>query len=347
MFRIGAIMVNWWESNEADRIKNVYSKYSISDFWNWWDNDSRSWMEVRIKDFEIVKATANRLLLPYSASGVYVKDSQDLKNVIAAVREKATIWVGINPRKSNWNKWGKKQLGGGLVNIQSVNFLFIDIDRIIKKGPATNEELKNANILADKILERLGQQGWNKDYCKICSGNGVQLLIRLDYPIKIPNMEFDMERKEFKNTDEFDNFTNIFRGKIGKQLVTFSNRYTKELGVTLDKACFNLACVGALPVTKNYKYDNFTWRGIVELANKKENIGLTDYIMGGITSQGKINIFSSRKKVDVEDRLIAGKLREHPLVKFMLQPLPAGSRNNKLFFSFKCILRDKIGRAHV
>lgn len=229
-------MANWYELDEPGRVKEFYSKYSILDFWNWWDNDSKSWMEVRIKDFEVVKETASKLMLPFSASGVYVRESQDLKNVIATVREKATIWFGINPRKANWNKWGKKQLGGGLVNIQSVNFLFIDVDRIVKKSPANNEELKNANELADKILARLGQEGWNKDYCKICSGNGVQLLIRLDYPIKMPVVEFSIDKKEYKANEEFDNFTNIFRGKIGKQLVIFSNRYTKELGVNLDKA---------------------------------------------------------------------------------------------------------------
>lgn len=333
-------MVKWYDLSEKERISQIFSKFSIKDFYDWWSDESNSYMEVRIKDFNLIKEVASKQNLYYSASGVYVRSGEQLKNVIAAVRDKATCWVGINPRKSNWNRWGKKQLGGSLVNVQSVNFLFIDIDRIKKLGPATNEELKHANDLADKILERLGTQQWNKNYCKVCSGNGCQLWIKLDFPIKLPSMEFDIERKEFKNTDEFDNFTNIIRGKIGKQLITFSNRYTKELGVTLDRACFNLAGVGALPVTKNFKYDGYTWRGIIEIKKEGDNIGLTDYIMGGITSQGKQNVFSSRKKVDVEDRLIAGKLREHPLVKFMLQPLPAGSRNNKLWFSFKCILRD-------
>jgi hypothetical protein len=140
----------------------------------------------------------------------------------------------------------------------------------------------------------------------------------------MPEVEFDLVTKEYKYSEEYDQHINLLRAKIGKQLTGFSNRFSGELGVSLDKACFNIAGVGSLPVTKNYKYDSFTWRGIIEMKKEAPNIGLTDYILGGVSMSGKSNVFIKPQKPDNEDKLVAGKLREHPLVKFMLQALPPG-----------------------
>ena len=333
-------MTEWWELSEEARIKEFYSKYTISDFFNWWSGNSNELMEVRIKDYPLIKEVAEKLSIGYGISGVYVNNGDDLRRVIALVRDKATVWCGINPRKYNWGKFGKKNLAGDMHHVKSINFLFIDIDRIIKLTQAANNELHNANILADKILEKLGQHGFANNYCKICSGNGVQLLIKLDYAIKMPEVEYDLTTKTYKPSFEFEQHTSLIKAKIGKQLLNFSNRFKEELGVTLDRACFNIAGVGALPATKNYKYGGYTWRGIVEIKADGENIGLTDYIMQGTEAVIKENIFAKPKKISNVDMLIKGKLREHPLVKFMLQKLPPGEPNNKLFFSFKCLVRD-------
>jgi hypothetical protein len=341
--------MEWYELTEEERIKQVYTKYSIADFFNWWSSSSPQWMEVRIKDYEIIKEMSEKLGLPYSPSGLFVNNSNDLKRIINEIRlrekkgQNITCWYGVNPRKLNYNKFGKKTLGGLLVNVQSINFLFIDIDRLVKLAPATSIELSNADKFATEILNVLGREGWNKNYCKICSGNGVQLLCKLDYPMRMPNVLFNKEKSEYTSNDEFDNYVSMLRNKIGKQLLRFSmsGKFT-ELGVTVDKASFNLAGVCALPVTKNYKYDGYTWRGIIELKAEGENVGLTDYIAGGLTpTEGKANVFSKSKLPRFEDKLIAGKLRDNSLIRLMLDnDLPFGAINNKPWFQLKCLIRD-------
>lgn len=330
--------MEWYEFSESDRIKEVYAKYTIADFFDWWSSNKNKWMEVRIKNIQIIKDVSKALELPHSPSGVYVNNSYDLKKVIAFVREKATCWMGVNPRKKNYNKWGNISLGGRLINIESIDFLLIDIDRTIKNGPATKDELKNADILANLIIDKLSKQNWANNYCKICSGNGVQLLIKLDIPIVMPTLIFDNKTKTYDINRQFEQYCSLLRDGIGKQLKKFSEKYIKELSVDVDKAGFNIASVSALPVTKNYKYKGFTWRGVIEIVDKGKNDGLTDYIM----QYKKENLpeVISIKMPNINDKLIAGKLRDHPLVKFMLQKLPTGERNNKLWFQLKCLIRD-------
>ncbi len=174
----------WYECSEAEKVSNYYSKYSISTFWDWWSNKESKVMEVRIQDYELIKIVANKFNLQWSSSGVYVQNANDLKQVIGFVRDKATVWFGIQPRKKNWNKWGSKGYNSGPrggssdVNIDELAFVMIDIDRRIKKGCATSNDLKQANKLADEILERLGKENWNKGYVKIVSGHGLQLIIK-------------------------------------------------------------------------------------------------------------------------------------------------------------------------
>ena len=331
-------MMEWYLMSESERIKSIYSKYNISDFFNWWSNNQSKWMEVRIKNFELVKEVAKKYNLPYSASGVYINSGELLKAVIAYTRDKATVWMGVNPRKWNYTKFGKKGLGGSLAHIDSISFLFIDIDRKQKIGPATADELKNVDTLAEIILSKLKEYSFANDYCKLCSGNGCQILCRLDYPISVPNREFDKRTNTYIDNEEFEDCVGLLRAKIGKELLKLSKKYEDELGVSIDKASFNLAGVCGLTSTKNYKYDGFTWRGILELVKNGENIGLTDYIIN--IKKDKKFIFVQPREAKNIDRLIPGKLREHPLVRFMLQSLPVGDRNNRLWFSLKLLLRD-------
>ena len=111
----------WYEYDENERVKNVYGKTTLQ------DNQSKV-MEIRIKDFLLAKQIANKLNLPYSASGVYVDNVEQLKYVLKLAREKVTMWFGINPKKKNINKWGKKSYGGKDINVNEIGFIFIDID---------------------------------------------------------------------------------------------------------------------------------------------------------------------------------------------------------------------------
>lgn len=335
-------VMKWYELNEEDKIKNVYSKYKIKDFWDWWSNGEQKVMEVRIKDFALIKQVANKYELPYSASGVYVWNDILLKNVIAIIRDKATVWFGINPRKRNWNKYGKKSFGGTDYNISEINYIFIDIDRVDTSKPAEKEELKNCDDLANKILERLGTQGWNKNYIKICSGHGVQLLIKLDIPIKLPVVNFDNKDKIYENNEEFNNVKRLLTDGIGKQIKKFTNKFRDELQANMDSSAFFIGKVGALPCTKNVKFGTQRWRGIVEMLNG-DNVGLTDYILSFSENQPKIKDLFIKSRANFKEDVVTTvkQLEEHPVVQFMINnKLPGGMRNNYIWFSIKILIRD-------
>jgi len=335
--------MNWYELDEGERIKQVYSKYTIQQFWEWWSDNSNQFMEVRIKDWKVIKDVANQFNLKYSKSGVYVNNYIQLKNVIASVRDKTTAWFGINPKKKNWLPVGFKGFSGKDDFVLSVNFIFIDIDRVEKTGQATKDDLKKCDMLANLILDTLGKYKWNKNYIKICSGNGLQLLIKLDIPFQIPNRVYSSKLKDFEINEDFEKSIAYVREGIGKQLLQFCKRYKKELGVEVDKSCFNIGRVGAIPVTKNFKYGGFNWRGIVELKNG-ENEGLSDYILNSFENtdfRRSENIFTIRKAVGGLHYLRKGTLEKNPIIRLILDnDLPYGEINNKLWFQFKCLLRD-------
>jgi len=341
-------MKKWYELSEQERIKQIYSKFTIKDFFKWWSEENNQFMEIRIKDYKVAKDVGNKLGLSYSTSGVYINNLIDLKKVIALIRNNQTLWFGINPRKKNWNSKGWMTFGCGNKggssdeNISHISFIFLDIDRKNKIGEATLEDLEKCDKLSELILERFSKEQWNKGYCKLCSGNGVQLIIKLDYAIKIPNIIFNKENKMFEYNEEFEQTKDVIRKGIGKQILSFCKKYEEKLGVGVDKSGFNINRVGALPFTKNFKFDSYTWRGIIDIKNGK-NIGLTDYIMLHYSNNKefkKTNVFSN-KKVYFENKIIKNKIREHPLVKFILENnLPRGDRNNYIIFPLKCLIRD-------
>ena len=336
------VELEWYKYSESERITNVFSNYTIKDFWVWWQGDENKVMEVRIKDFLLIKEVSNLFEIPHSASGVYVNSAEELKAVIMYVRNKATVWFGVNSRRTNWNKYGRKTFGGLDANVLQIDYLPIDIDRVKKEGPAILVDLEACDKLANIILDRLATQGWNNSYCKICSGNGVQLLIKLDFPIKLPEIEFNNELKVYTTNREFEKTKELIRNGIGKDIVKFCKKYQTELGVEVDKSCFNIGRVFALPQTKNYKYNGFTWRGIIEL-KKGINEGLVDHIMNKSDDEEvyvKKNMFIT-KGLNTRDRIKQGALKDNILIRFMLDnDLPTGMRNNYLWFQVKCLLRD-------
>ena len=333
----------WYKLKEDERVKKVYSKYTVQDFWNWWCGDENKVMEVRIKNFDKIKEIGQQYNLPFSASGIYVWDLNTLKFVMKQVRDDSAVWFGVNSRKKNWNRFGFKSYGGTDHNVSQIDVVFIDIDRVYKEGPANEKDLENANKLADLILERLATQGWNKNYIKICSGNGVQLLIKLDVPLRLPDVEFVKDGKSgyYQNNSEFDKLRRLIPESIGKDIIKFSKKF-KELEVEVDKSCFNIGRVAALPFTKNFKYGGFTWRGILEIKTET-NEGFSDYILSkedDVIKYTERAVFTSRA-VKKRDKITLENIRENILIKYMLEnKLPEGMRNNYLWFQVKCLLRD-------
>jgi len=339
--------VEWYNLDQKERIAKVYSQFTIADFWQWWSNGERKFMEVRIKDFSMIKRVSNALHLPYSASGVYVCTPEELKSVIGMTRDNFVMWFGVNPRKKNWNKWGNKSFGGTDANVQSIDYVFVDIDRTIKNGEASNDDLKNCDTLANELLNKLAIQKWSNNYIKICSGNGVQLLIKLDFSILMPNVDFqqlkDTKQCYIVETKQFNKIKTIVKNGIGKQILKFSRKFGKDLNVSVDKTGFNIGRVAALPFTKNHKFGSFTWRGIVEMKSGV-NDGLSDYILSvedDYESFSKREVFVKPSAVEASNRIKKGKLAKNKLAAFLLNnDFPRGGINNTLWFQFKCLLRD-------
>lgn len=347
-------MTAWYNLTEEERIKNVYSAYKIQDFWNWWSDGFRSWMEIRTIDWKFAKEIGKRFFLRYSHTGVFVNNHIQLRNVIAYARDKQTIWFGIQPRKYGIVKNGNYGLSGGDNYIDSLKFIFVDIDRKKKDAPATAEELEKCDKVAEAVLAVFDKHGWKNSYIKIASGNGLQLLIKLDIAIKLPEVEYckgkDVYGKEvfsYITNANFEKAKKILYETIGQHMASYVQHFMKKNGVDnveIDRAGFRIAQVGALPVTKNYKYDGFRWRGIVDMKTGI-NRGLSDYIFEMSEHMEKIYVkdFSGYSKVDIfnNKRITSGLLRKHKLIKFMLEnELPAGGRNNKLWFQIKCLIRD-------
>ena len=337
--------MSWYNLNDKDRIELIYSKHKLKDFWDWWSDGKPKVMEVRIQDYNLIKKVANTFKLPWSASGVYVKSSEELKQVALSVRDKTTMWFGINPRKKNHNMFGGKSYGGKDCHVEELGFLFLDIDRVKKDGPATSEDLKNSEVLADLILKKLALQGWDKSYVKICSGNGVQLIIKLDESILIPPVTWAPAINTYISNEEFRNHQDLIRKGFGAQIVRFAKQYRAELGVEVDKAGFNIGRVGALPTTKNFKHNGFTWRGIIELKTG-ENKGFGDYVYSAIddikTYASSSTLMKGKKLALPNRRMVAGKLRENELINLLLTHdfKKVSGINNTIWFYTKMLVRD-------
>jgi len=339
----------WYDLDEKECIKQVYSKYTIKEFWDFWSDKKLRHMEVRIKDYELIKTTADKFKLPWCSSGVFVCNDVQLKNVIAFVRDKATIWFGAQPRKKNWSSRGWKTFGGKDTNVDEISFIFIDIDRKVKDGPATSEELKDCDIFADMILDRFKTQKWNKGYAKICSGNGIQLFIKLDLPIKLPLVSFDVTEERGKKihypipNDEYEKVRKLITLGVGDEILKFSRKHKKDLNVDVDKTSFRISQVASLPFSKNIKYNGFRWRGIIELKDE-ENTGLSDYVLSKISNKNSSEfkgIFQVKSTPHIKNLLKSGKLLDNELVKFMLNnKFPDGMINNTIWFQLKALIRD-------
>lgn len=340
-------MKKWYEYNIKERYENVYKKFTVDAFWEWWSDGKDEWMEIRSESFSSMKPYVDAFNVPYSASGMYVNQSWQLKKALKYFKNKSTIWFGINPKRKLVNKNGFPSFGGKDIHIPKIKFLFIDIDRVIKDGPATREDLMNADFLAEKILEEFGNGGFNKNYCKICSGNGVQVLIKLDVPFEIPKPDFDEELKQYIEDTLFHEAKNVIHKGIGKVLATFSKQFREEYNVEVDTTCFNMGRVGALPYSFNLKYDEPIIRGIVELVDEGTNEGLSDYLRNiYISSDVKTAVNKNfKQKTDLvlsqEHKMMKNELDKNVIIDLMMNyTFPDGGINNTLWYGVKILLHD-------
>ena len=344
-------MKKWYELNIKERYENVYKKHSIKDFMSWWSDDSECYMEIRFESWELAKECANGFKLPYDKRSIFVKHAWQLENVLKNYRGKSTLWFGINPRRPMRNDYGNVGLGCTDVYVSKSKFLFVDIDRIMsnKDGPATKEDLMNADFLAEQVMEELGRAGFNKNYLKICSGNGVQLLIKLDIPIELPIPEIKNIAGKVRYIEDslFIQAKQIIQKGIGKILPSFSTKFKEEYKVEIDRTGFNVGRVGALPYSFNRKYDNPIIRGIVEIHNDGVNEGMSDYLKTLYDDSNVRKVVSKTFKektpliLSEEHKILSNNMSKNVIIDLMLNyTFPQGGINNTLWYGIKILLHN-------
>jgi hypothetical protein len=152
----------------------------------------------------------------------------------------------------------------------------------------------------------------------------------------------------FEYSEEFDRLKNIIKEGIGKETMKFAAQYESTLKVNIDSVALNIGRVGALPVTKNFKYGGFTWRGIVEMQSGV-NEGLSDYILSKKRDKPKFKEYTKKAFTGTTSQainnyiepLVPGKLSEHPLVQSFRYDFDWKSVhdiNNRLWLGFKMLL---------
>ena len=337
----------WYEYNLKDRYEQIYKSFSLEDFWNWWSDGEDVYMEVRIMDYKPMVAYAKQYHVPYSHSGLYVNKAWQLQKIVEHFGSTTTMWFGVNPKRALKNKHGFMGFSGKDIHIAQSKFLFIDVDRVVKEGVATQEDLMNADFLIMSILKELGEAGFNKNHCKICSGNGAQLIIKLDVPIELPMPKFNSEIGEYVEDTLFEQAKSVIKEGIGKILPTFSKQFREKYNVEIDSTGFNVGRVAALHMSFNFKYDTKIPRGIVEIVNKGKNEGLSDYLRDiYLTREIKESVKHKYKKItpiilSEEYKMIKNELQHNAIIDLMMNySFPDGGINNTLWYGVKLLLHN-------
>ena len=339
--------MKWYDYNNIERKKVVYDKYSTADFWDWWSGGEPAVMEVRImKDYKEIKKFAQSVKLPFSASGVYVKSAYELSFVINKFKDTHTIWFGANPKRQIISPRGWKTFSGLDIGIDKIKYLFIDIDRVTKEGAASTKDLLSADFLAEKVLEELHKNKFAEKYCKICSANGLQLLIELDEPIVMPPLVLNNKGK-YEPSPIFEQYKKVIKNGIGKVLCKFSKKFNDEYNVEIDSTGFNMGRVMALPGSFNFKHGLKVPRGLIELRDGK-NKGFSDYLMELFKSKKiktKVQDQYNNKSAEVmlkEYNLDITKAKQNIIVNLMMDySFPDGGINNTLWYALKILLHNQ------
>jgi len=337
----------WYEYNITDRYNKIYKQFSLQDFWSWWSDNEDIYMELRITDFKLMREYAKIHKIPHSASGMYIHHGWQLEKIINYFKDKSTIWFGINPKRRLLNNYGYSAFSGLDVNISKIKFLFIDIDRVVKDGLASNEDLMNCEILSNLVLTEFGNAGFNNNYCKICSANGLQLLIKLDVPIDVPLPVLNDESNKYVEDVLFASVKNTLKEGIGKILTSFSNKYKKKYNVEIDSTGFNMGRVGALPYSFNFKYDVPIPRGIINIKSINPNDGFADYLRNVYLSKKirsvESNKYKQQNQVQLlsQHKMLSNNLHKNVIIDLMTShTFPDGGINNTLWYGIKILLHN-------
>lgn len=118
-------------------------------------------------------------------------------------------------------------------DIEHRDWLLIDIDRAESaKCPATDEEIRAAEELADQVVEFMTRKGWSEPF-RIMSGNGCHLYYRLN---------------ALENDDQSKVLLKTLISGLGDR---FDNNVVK-----IDRSVFNASRITKVVGTKAYKGQN-------------------------------------------------------------------------------------------
>jgi len=313
----------------------------LKTWWQWF-NPNYNVYEFRIKNFLLLKHIALKLGLPYSASGIYFSTLEQYKQLISATKGRETVWLSVNPKKQVINQWGNNCYSGKDVGIESLSYLFIDIDSKYKNQGERIEKLKNMYQFVDIVLKDLEQQNI-KDCCVICSGYGFQILIKLDIPMMLPDQIWDEENKIYIQDSNFEKYKMLAKKTFMEKLRKKHNKTADKYSCDIDKSASNIGRVFAAPGTNNIKYNKAVPRKVL-LIGKDSNAGLSDWLLGeleNIKQAPVYNLNRASKNIAKYFQLNEKNLIKNELVQWILKnDLPIGGGNNLLIFSLKCLIKD-------
>ena len=315
--------------------------YSVKDFWNFWCNGSdQSVMEIRFRDYKVTKAVATELQLAYSFAGVYIDNYESLLKIIKRYRDHFEMWCSVNPKKQIYlNPTDKhRSFTGKDLGLYSIKNILVDIDRHNKKGQASKKELDKINEFSDILIDFFKENGVDR-HMKICSGNGVQILIPLDEEIVMPMPA--CADNAWVQDDRFLKYKNLTKLVFGNVLRDKFNPKAKQYyGCDIDR-CFNIGRVMALPYTYNLKYAK-QLRYILGSSEGK-NEGLADSLFDQLENL-QLPKYNRRlkKQLGPEFKFKVKNIQGSSLVRFILNIdlLANTGINNKLIFQFKCLCID-------
>lgn len=325
-------------------ISKTIEEYKLEDFWNWWSDGSTQFMEVRFINYKVAKYIGTKFNLPYSIAGVYINNYSDLLKVVSFIRKKQTMWMKFNPcRKIPTKK--SMSFSGVDEGIEAIKFFVFDIDRINKNGAADDNEINKIYDFVKLIEEELQNKNITQ-YCTVFSGNGFQIIIKLDEPILLPFPQYDKEHDIYVPDEKFNNYKLLIKETVGNYFIQKFN--TKEnrikYNAEIDKKCFNIGRVGALPFSFNFKFDPPRVRGVFHYGTGI-NDGLSDSL---IQQLDELNLQPKNKQyrvnnnsIPITEKLTYKNLLKNRLIRFLLsKELPGGDRNSNLIFPLKCLIQQ-------
>lgn len=340
-----------WIHNAYRSINNERTKFNMINkekFWQWLNPDEQVF-ELRIKDFNIIKKTAQKYSLNYSASGLYINTAAQFDMLTKLLAKmKTTCWLSLNPKKKCFNNYGNLNYSGKDNGIYSISNILIDIDpkeRFTDKDERI-EQLKKCYAYASLIIDDLKKININ-NYTLLNSGYGVQLILKLDEDIVLPDCPYDYKIKSYTPTEEFNKYKTLIKKVFITQLTKKYNtkKFKEEYGCDIDLNCSNISRVFSCPYTFNNKNSMSVQRTVLKIQNEVKNEGLSDALLNELENlempiYNKQNLKTPQLKKEFKTK--PSTIHDSALVKFMLTAdiEPNTGINNILVFSFKCLCAD-------